>query len=68
MTRKPNLNASSRPNVNWGLGFDFTTGQLVSERTEFGSITLSSSLPLFTGFNNMATLEQAKLDRQGRGA
>jgi outer membrane protein len=60
----PNLNLSSSPNINWGLGFDFTTGELVSERTEFGGITASTSIPLFTGFNNMASLEQAKLDRQ----
>jgi len=60
----PNLNLNSRPNVNWGLGFDFTTGELVSERTEFGGITASTSIPLFTGFNNMASLEQARLDRQ----
>jgi len=58
----PNLFLSGNPGVNWGLGFDQTVGELVTERSERFNATLSSGINLFNGFSDRAGLDQAKLN------
>lgn len=52
----PNLNASSGTARNWGLSFDQTSFQLVTESTDNFNSSLSSSVNLFNGFGDVASL------------
>ena len=56
----PNLNVSSRGSRNWGLTFDQTSFQLVTEASNFMSLNASSSVNLFNGFGDIASLRQAE--------
>ena len=56
----PNLNVSSRTSRNWGLTFDQTSFQLVTEASNFMSLSASSSLNIFNGFGDIASLRQAE--------
>ncbi len=60
----PNLNLNGGPGVNWGLGFDQTVGELVTERSERFSGSFSSSVNLFNGFSDKANLDAARLSRE----
>lgn len=53
----PSLNASSGANRNWGLTFDQTSGQLVTEQSDGFSMGLSSNVNLFNGFADIASLK-----------
>jgi len=57
----PNLNLNATPSVNFGFSFDQTSLQLVNETTWFANYGLSSSLNIFRGFGDVASLKQARL-------
>lgn len=56
----PNLNLSSGGNRNFGFQFDQTSGKLVNTSTDGFSMSASSSVSLFAGFSNVASLAAAK--------
>jgi outer membrane protein len=56
----PNLNLSATPSVNFGFSFDQTSLQLVNETTWFASYGASSSINIFRGFGDVASLKQAQ--------
>ncbi|QXD17179.1 TolC family protein [Rhodocaloribacter litoris] len=56
----PNLNLSSSTSRTYGLTFDQTTGQLVSESTDAFNASASSSINLFNGFGDVASYNQAR--------
>jgi outer membrane protein len=56
----PNLNANSGASRRMGLGFDQTTFERTSTATNGFSVGINSSLNLFNGFRDVATLEQAE--------
>jgi len=56
----PNFNLSSGGNRNFGFQFDQTSGKLVNASTDGFSMSASSSVSLFSGFANVASLEAAK--------
>jgi outer membrane protein len=58
----PSLNASSSTSRNWGLTFDQTTLQLVTQSSDRFSMSANASLNLFNGFADVAGIEQAKLN------
>lgn len=60
----PNLNLNATPSVNFGFSFDQTSLQLVNETTWFANYGLSSSLNLFRGGADVASLKQARLSYQ----
>ncbi len=56
----PNLNISSRPSRSWGLTFDQTSGRLVSESSDGFNLSANSSVNLFNGFSDVASLKSAQ--------
>lgn len=56
----PNLNFSAGSTRNYGLSFDPTTGDNVSQTSDFISFDLSSSVNLFNGFADVASLKQSR--------
>jgi outer membrane protein len=60
----PDLALSTRGSQNYGRNFDESEGRVFDTSTRSASVGLSSSVTLFDGFGNTATLDQAKLDRQ----
>lgn len=56
----PFVSASISPTQRYGLSFDQTTGQLVSQTSESIGIGASASFDLFNGFRNRRALEQAR--------
>lgn len=56
----PNLNLSSRGSRNWGLTFDQTSFQLVTEASNFFSLSANSSVGIFDGFSRIASLREAE--------
>jgi outer membrane protein len=56
----PNFNMSSGANRNYGLQFDQTTGRLVNASNDGFNLSASSSISLFAGFSNVATLAGAR--------
>lgn len=56
----PNLNASTGGSRRMGLGFDQSTFERTSTATNSFNLGISSSLNLFNGFRDVATLEQAE--------
>jgi outer membrane protein len=60
----PDLSLSSRGSQNYGRNFDESEGRVFDTSTRSASVGLSSSVTLFDGFGNTATLDQAKLDQQ----
>jgi len=60
----PNLSMSASPSVNFGFSFDQTSLQLVNETTWFANYGIGSSLNLFRGGADIASLKQAQLSYQ----
>jgi len=56
----PNLSFSSGANRSYGLQFDQTTGKLVNASNDGFNMSASSSISLFAGFSNVATLKGAR--------
>jgi outer membrane protein len=56
----PNLSLNSGGNRNYGFQFDQTSGKLVNASTDGFSLSASSSISLFSGFSNVATLAGAR--------
>lgn len=56
----PNLNFSIGPSQSYGLIFDQTVGDLVSTTSERLSLNASASVNLFSGFGNVANLQQSR--------
>lgn len=57
----PDLRLSATPSVRFGRGFDQTTGTLSDQRNEGLNLNASSSLNLFNGFGDVASLKEARL-------
>ncbi|MDO6738497.1 TolC family protein [Wenyingzhuangia sp. 2_MG-2023] len=57
----PNLNVSARNSWNNGLSQNVTTGVLINQTTRNSSYGVSSSIPIYNGFQNYYTLQQSKL-------
>lgn len=60
----PDLAFSSRGAQSYGRNFDESEGRVFETTTKTLSVRLSSSVTLFDGFGNTATLNQARLDGQ----
>jgi outer membrane protein len=60
----PDLGLSARGAQSYGRNFDETEGRVFDTSTDSVSVGLSSSVTLFDGFGNTATLQQARLDDQ----
>jgi outer membrane protein len=56
----PNLNAGINPSANFGFTFDQNSLQLVNETSYRASYGVSSSINLFRGFSDVASLKQAQ--------
>lgn len=56
----PNFSLSSGANRNYGLQFDQTTGKLVNASNDGFNFGASSSISLFAGFANVASLKGAR--------
>lgn len=56
----PNLNFNSGASRNYGLLFDQTTGTLVNASTDGFNLSANSSLNLFNGFADVASLASAR--------
>ncbi|MBT8399580.1 MAG: TolC family protein [Rhodothermia bacterium] len=56
----PDLNVSLRPSRSWGLTFDQTSFRQVTQKSDFFSVSASSSVNLFDGFGKVATLREAQ--------
>jgi len=56
----PNVNLNSGGNRNFGFQFDQTSGKLVNQSTDGFSLSASSSVSLFAGFANVASLAGAR--------
>ncbi|MDX1439543.1 MAG: TolC family protein [Rubricoccaceae bacterium] len=56
----PFVSANIGPTQRYGLSFDQTTGQLVSQTSESLSLSASASVDLFSGFRSRRALEQAR--------
>ena len=59
----PFISAYITPTQRYGLSFDQTTGQLVSQTSEALNLGVNASVNLFDGFRNRRALEQARLQR-----
>jgi len=57
----PNLNAGINPAANFGFTFDQNSLQLVNQTSYVASYGLSSTINVFRGFGDVATLKQAQL-------
>ena len=62
----PNLNFSSGTSRNFGLSFDQTAGELVNESTDSFNMGASSSLNIFNGFADVASLAQARMNLEAQ--
>ncbi len=58
----PDLTLFASPSQRYGLSFDQTTGRVVQEDYRSFNINASSSLNLFNGFADVATLKQAQYE------
>jgi outer membrane protein len=56
----PNLNMSVGPSYNFGLTFDQTAFRQVNQSSQSANFRVNSSMPIFNGFSNVATLNRAK--------
>ena len=57
----PNVNGSTRGNINFGTGFDPVSQNRVNTTFFGGSMGLSSGVNIFNGFRNTNTFKQAQL-------
>ena len=62
----PNLNFSSGTSRNYGLSFDQTAGELVNESTDSFNMGASSSLNIFNGFADVASLAEARMNLEAQ--
>lgn len=62
-SRLPTLSASVTPQQRYGLGFDQTTGQAVTQTVETVSVGVGGSIPLYDGGLARASVRQARLER-----
>lgn len=58
----PDLSLSTRGGTNFGRNFDESEGRVIETSTRTASVGVSTSLPLFEGFANVAGLREAKLN------
>jgi outer membrane protein len=58
----PSLNGSSSYGFNFGLNNDPTTGILVNQNSRSNSFSISSNVPLFSGFQLRNTIKQNQLN------
>jgi outer membrane protein len=63
----PSLSVSSNGSKQYGRNFSQEQARMVSQTTRSLSLGLSSSLTLFDGFGNVASLRQARLAHQANG-
>ena len=61
--RLPSVNFQAQPSQSYGLSFDQTTGQLVSQTVESFSTGVSAQYTLYDGGRTRALVRQARLDR-----
>jgi outer membrane protein len=57
----PNLNAGASGSFNWGLSFDQTSGQLVTQSVNSAGLRLSSGMDLFQGFQRTNQVKANRL-------
>jgi outer membrane protein len=62
--RLPTVTAQVTPQQRYGLGFDQTTGQAVSQTVETMNVGVGASLPLYDGGRTGALARQARLERE----
>ena len=62
--RLPVVSAQVSPQQRYGLGFDQTTGQAVSQTVETMSVGVGASLPLYDGGRVGAAAARARLERE----
>lgn len=62
--RHPSLNANSGTNWAYGRGFDPFTNDRVDVNTNGFNVGASLSLPIFSGFNIVNSIEQAKINQR----
>lgn len=60
----PNLNVSANTGQDYGRNFNQGEGRIVDQTTTTLNAGLSSSVTLFDGFKNIASLKSAQLDEQ----
>lgn len=60
MVFAPNLSFSTGANQNYGRTIDPTTNDFVNQVTQSWSGSISTGIPLFTGFRNVSQLNQAQ--------
>ena len=61
--RLPSVSFQAQPSQSYGLSFDQTTGQLVSQTVESFSTGVSAQYTLYDGGRTRALVRQARLDR-----
>lgn len=61
--RLPTLSAQVTPQQRYGLGFDQTTGQAVTQTVETASFGIGGSIPLYDGRRTRYAVERAELER-----
>ncbi len=66
--RLPSLSAQVAPQQRYGLGFDQTTGQAVTQTVETVSVGVGGSIPLYDGGLARASVAQARLERDAASA
>jgi outer membrane protein len=64
----PNLSVSSQGSRQYGRYFSQEEARMISQTTRSLSLGLSSSMTLFDGFGNVASLRQASLTRKASGS
>jgi outer membrane protein len=64
----PTLNGSSSYSFNFGLNNDPTTGILVNQNSRSNSFSLSSNVPLFSGFQLRNTIKQSQYNYEAAQA
>ncbi|OZC03879.1 TolC family protein [Rubricoccus marinus] len=61
--RLPSVSFSAQPSQSYGLSFDQTTGQLVSQTVESFNTGLSANVQIYDGGRTRALVRQAEFDR-----
>ncbi|HET6567443.1 MAG TPA: TolC family protein, partial [Rhodothermales bacterium] len=60
----PDLSFSTSTNQNYGRNFSQGEGRIISQSTQSLSLGASAGINIFNGFNDVATLQQARLNRE----
>ncbi len=66
--RLPSVSLNAQPSQSYGLSFDQTTGQLVSQRVESLNTGISANISLYDGGRTRALVRQAEFDREAAEA